>query len=141
MEIQLTDFENAAYSVFIALLSKAILKFKPDFYIPILHVDENMETAHKVDSVLKDKFWFKTSCKWRLNNDEFIGYDLSWFDRFINRGNDELGVDEVYVNGYASHAKENVINGNNLADTCLSTSISPNTPSTKSSMVVKTFPV
>lgn len=76
-----------------------------------------METAHKVDSVLKDKFWFKTSCKWRLNNDEFIGYDLSWFDRFINRGNDELGVDEVYVNGYASHAKENVINGNNLADT------------------------
>jgi glutamate--cysteine ligase catalytic subunit len=56
MEIQLTDFENAAYSVFIALLSKAILKFKPDFYIPILHVDENMETAHKVDSVSRINF-------------------------------------------------------------------------------------
>ncbi|CUM53199.1 uncharacterized protein AC631_04920 [Debaryomyces fabryi] len=116
MEIQLTDFENAAYSVFIALLSKAILKFKPDFYIPILQVDENMETAHKVDSVLKDKFWFKASCKWGLNNDEFIGYDLSWFDRFINRGNDELGVDDVYVNGYSSHAKDNVINGNSRDD-------------------------
>lgn len=112
MEIQLTDFENAAYSVFIALLSKAILKFKPDFYIPILRVDENMEIAHKVDSAINDKFWFKSSCKWGLKNDDFIGYDLTWFDRFINKGNDELGVDEVYVNGYSSRSKGNVANGN-----------------------------
>lgn len=111
MEIQLTDFENAAYSIFISLLSKAILKFKPDFYIPLLHVDENMKTAHNVDSAIKDKFWFKSPSMWGLNNDDFIGYDLSWFDRFINKGNDELGVDDVYVNGYSKHTKDVLMNG------------------------------
>ena len=53
MEIQLTDFENAAYSSFITLLSKAILKFQPNFYIPLLKVEINMKLAHKVDSTLK----------------------------------------------------------------------------------------
>lgn len=100
MEIQLSDFENAAYSVFITLLSKAILKYTPDFYIPILKIDDNMATAHKVDSVLKDKFWFKSFDLWNIDPAEFVGYDLSWFDRFINLGNDDLGADEVYVNGY-----------------------------------------
>lgn len=100
LEIQLTDFENAAYSVFISLLSKAIIKFKPNLYVPILKIDENMKTAHNVDAVTKDKFWFRSQDSWGLNHDEFIGYDLLWFDRFINRGNDELGVDEVYLNGY-----------------------------------------
>lgn len=103
LEIQLTDFENAAFSVFISLLSKAILRFKPNFYQPILKIDENMNIAHEVDATIKSKFWFRNPKCWCLENEEFIGYDLSWFDRFINEGNDELGVDEVYVNGYSSH--------------------------------------
>lgn len=61
MEIQVTDFENAAFSVFLVLVAKAILKFAPDWYIPISQIDENMETAHKRDSVLNDGFWFKGS--------------------------------------------------------------------------------
>ncbi|KAK6460636.1 glutamate--cysteine ligase [Scheffersomyces coipomensis] len=100
MEIQLTDFENAAYSNFISLLSKAIIKFKPNFYIPISKIELNMKLAHNVDSVLDEKFWFKALDQWNLNNNDFIGYDLSWFDRFIYEGNDELGKEgEVYMNG------------------------------------------
>lgn len=100
MEIQLTDFENAAYLVFITLLAKAIIKFNPNFYIPISKIDKNMATAHKVDSVLNDKFWFRTPELWNINNDEFAGYDLTWFDRFVNVGNDILSPDNVYINGY-----------------------------------------
>jgi hypothetical protein len=38
MEVQMTDFENAAFAVFIVLLSRAILSFKLNFYIPISKV-------------------------------------------------------------------------------------------------------
>lgn len=100
MEIQLTDFENAAYLVFIALASKAILRYNPDFYIPISKIDENMATAHSVDAATQGKFWFRHPCNWNLNSEEFKGYDLSWFDRFVNEGNDLFDDKCVYLNGY-----------------------------------------
>ncbi|QDS76167.1 Zn finger-containing GTPase- Activating Protein for ARF [Venturia effusa] len=59
MEIQMTDFENAAFSIFLVLITRAILSFNLNFYIPIPRVTENMETAHKRDAVLNDKFWFR----------------------------------------------------------------------------------
>lgn len=59
MEIQITDFENAAFSVFMVLITRAILSFDLNFYIPISKVDENMETAHARDAVLEKKFWFR----------------------------------------------------------------------------------
>lgn len=59
MEIQITDFENAAFSVFMVLITRAILSFDLNFYIPIAKVDENMETAHARDAVLEKKFWFR----------------------------------------------------------------------------------
>lgn len=59
MEIQITDFENAAFSVFIVLITRAILSFDLNFYIPIKRIDENMETAHARDAVLERKFWFR----------------------------------------------------------------------------------
>jgi glutamate--cysteine ligase catalytic subunit len=52
MEIQVTDFENAAFSVFMVLITRAILSFD-------LKTDENMRTAHKRDAVLNDKFYFR----------------------------------------------------------------------------------
>ena len=59
MEIQMTDFENAAFSVFIVLITRAILSFDLNFYIPIALVDENMETAHARDAVLERRFHFR----------------------------------------------------------------------------------
>ncbi|KAK3209872.1 hypothetical protein GRF29_44g892861 [Pseudopithomyces chartarum] len=59
MEIQITDFENAAFSIFIVLITRAILSFNLNFYLPIQRVTENMETAHKRDALSTEKFWFR----------------------------------------------------------------------------------
>uniref|UniRef100_A0A3P9IW66 Glutamate--cysteine ligase n=1 Tax=Oryzias latipes TaxID=8090 RepID=A0A3P9IW66_ORYLA len=42
MEVQLTDFENAAYVVFVVLLTRVILSYKLDFLIPL---SKNKNTA------------------------------------------------------------------------------------------------
>ncbi|KAF4314145.1 Glutamate-cysteine ligase catalytic subunit [Botryosphaeria dothidea] len=59
MEIQLTDFENAAFSIFIVLITRAILSYDLNFYIPIPLVTENMEVAHARDAVNSRKFYFR----------------------------------------------------------------------------------
>jgi glutamate--cysteine ligase catalytic subunit len=59
MEVQLTDFENAAYVVFIVLITRVIMALNLNFYIPISKVEENMTTAHKRDAVRTEKFYFR----------------------------------------------------------------------------------
>lgn len=59
MEVQLTDLENAAFSVFMVLITRAILSFDLNFYIPIPRTTENMETAHARNAVLDKKFYFR----------------------------------------------------------------------------------
>ncbi len=59
MEIQITDFENAAFSIFIVLITRAILSFDLNFYVPITKTTENMKTAHERDAVLDQKFYFR----------------------------------------------------------------------------------
>ncbi|GMM27495.1 glutamate--cysteine ligase [Martiniozyma asiatica (nom. inval.)] len=59
MEIQLTDFENAAFSVFSILLARAILKNKQNWYLPISKVELNMKRAHSRDAINREKFWWK----------------------------------------------------------------------------------
>ncbi|KAG5481454.1 hypothetical protein LSCM4_07166 [Leishmania orientalis] len=49
MEIQPTPFENAAFAVFIPLLSKAIISYKPCFYTKMSVVDQNMGRAHRIN--------------------------------------------------------------------------------------------
>ncbi|XP_012874519.1 PREDICTED: glutamate--cysteine ligase catalytic subunit [Dipodomys ordii] len=64
MEVQLTDFENSAYVVFVVLLTRVILSYKLDFLIPLSKVDENMKTAQRRDAVLQGMFYFrKDICK------------------------------------------------------------------------------
>lgn len=58
-EVQLTDFENAAYAVFIVLLTRVILSFKLRLVIPISKVDHNMNVAQKRDAVSNEKFYFR----------------------------------------------------------------------------------
>lgn len=59
IEAQTSDFESAAYVVFITLLTRVILAYKLNFLMPISLVDENMVTAQKRDSVKDGKFWFR----------------------------------------------------------------------------------
>lgn len=61
MEAQFSDFENAAYIIFVVLLTRIILHYKLNFYAPISKVDENMSRAHKRNSVQTQKFYFRTN--------------------------------------------------------------------------------
>eukprot|EP00474_Spongospora_subterranea_P008754 CRZ09212.1 hypothetical protein [Spongospora subterranea] len=56
MEVQITDFENAAFTVFVAVLSRAILFFNLNFYMPISLVDVNVQRAHTRDAVNVENF-------------------------------------------------------------------------------------
>jgi len=59
MEVQFTDFENAAFTVVVALCARVILFFDLVFYVPLSKVDENMRRAHARDAVLSQKFFFR----------------------------------------------------------------------------------
>lgn len=59
MEVGLTDFENAAFSVFTVILSRVILAFNLDFYIPMSKVDTNMRAAHERNAVNAELFYFR----------------------------------------------------------------------------------
>ncbi|CAI9741797.1 glutamate--cysteine ligase catalytic subunit-like [Octopus vulgaris] len=59
MELQLTDFENAALVVFLVLLTRVILSFKLNLLVPITKVDENFTSAQKRDSTNTEKFHFR----------------------------------------------------------------------------------
>lgn len=60
MEVQITDFENAAYSIFTILLIRAILTYNVNFYLPLSKVDENMHRAQKRDAAVSSLFYFRS---------------------------------------------------------------------------------
>ena len=51
MDIQITDFENAAFTCMASMLCELINTFDLDFIMPVTLVDENMERAHKRDAI------------------------------------------------------------------------------------------
>uniref|UniRef100_A0A915D7R7 Glutamate--cysteine ligase n=1 Tax=Ditylenchus dipsaci TaxID=166011 RepID=A0A915D7R7_9BILA len=59
-EVQLTDFENAAYCCFVVLLTRVIVSYRLTFLVPISKVGENMERAQQRDAVLNQKFHFRS---------------------------------------------------------------------------------
>ncbi|ORX37103.1 glutamate-cysteine ligase-domain-containing protein [Kockovaella imperatae] len=59
MEVQMTDYENAAFSIFIVLLTRAILSFDLNFYMPISEVDDNMQRAQQRDAAARNSFHFR----------------------------------------------------------------------------------
>jgi glutamate--cysteine ligase catalytic subunit len=61
MEVQFTDFENAAFATFVVLLTRVISSFNINLYIPISKTEENMERAHKRNAVLTERFFFRTN--------------------------------------------------------------------------------
>jgi glutamate--cysteine ligase catalytic subunit len=59
MEMQLTDFENAAFTVLVVLVTRVILTFDLNLYIPLSRVDANMQRAHSRNACAKGKFFFR----------------------------------------------------------------------------------
>ncbi|KAM0673510.1 glutamate--cysteine ligase [Gurleya vavrai] len=67
MEIQPTAFENSAYCIFVVLLSKAIIEYKINFYMPLSLVDENFRRANLLN-------YKESEFKKKLENDRAIFY-------------------------------------------------------------------
>jgi DNA-binding ferritin-like protein (Dps family) len=80
MEIQLTDFENAAFAVFIVLLQRTILTFDLNLYIPISKVDANMQRAHSRNSAARGKFFFRRHLAPLEEGDD--GYGVKYVSMF-----------------------------------------------------------
>mmetsp|Transcript_14502 Transcript_14502/g.38788 ORF Transcript_14502/g.38788 Transcript_14502/m.38788 type:complete len:728 (+) Transcript_14502:137-2320(+) len=59
MDIQLTDFENAAFAIFTVLTSRVIAAYRLNLYIPMSKVDANMQTAHERGAVTSGTFFFR----------------------------------------------------------------------------------
>ena len=58
-ETQFTDFENAAFCIFVCLVKSAIVKYRLNLYAPIANVQENMPRTHARDAVLEERFLFR----------------------------------------------------------------------------------
>lgn len=72
MEVGITDFENAAFSVFVVLLSRVILAFNLNFYIPMSKVDENMNIAHLRDAAVSQEFYFRKNIFKSSDGSDFL---------------------------------------------------------------------
>lgn len=93
-EVQLTDFENAAYVTFVVLLTRVILSFDLNLLIPLSKVDENMVSAQQRDAARQGKFFFRKTlkkCPTAVNGDVQNGdidcgdeYELMTIDKIIN---------------------------------------------------------
>ncbi|KAL7567602.1 hypothetical protein ACA910_000199 [Epithemia clementina (nom. ined.)] len=90
MEIQLTDFENAAFTVFIVLLTRVILAFDLNLYIPMSRVDANMQRAHSRNAAHRGKFFFRRHMAPLEVGD--IGYGVKYVSMFARGANGNGGA-------------------------------------------------
>ncbi|KAH8919539.1 GCS-domain-containing protein [Atractiella rhizophila] len=98
MEVQITDFENAAFSIFIVLLTRAILSFGLNFYLPISKVDQNMARAHRRAAVSEQKFYFRK--KVFINQSGKMLYHLYRKDAFPATAANGANVEPIKPDGY-----------------------------------------
>lgn len=91
MEIQLTDFENAAFTTFITLLTRVILTFDLNLYIPLSRVDANMQRAHARNAAARGKFFFRRHmAPLEKGDDGFEEEYTSMFSTAVNGKKDDL---------------------------------------------------
>ncbi|KAL4221497.1 hypothetical protein ACF0H5_019754 [Mactra antiquata] len=92
MDVQLTDFENAAYTVFVTLLARVILEFGLDFTIPLSKVDDNLNRASRRNAVLEDVFYFKTNNE---TNDTMNGMKNDFIPESCDKDYVQMTIDEI----------------------------------------------
>jgi hypothetical protein len=59
LEIQLTDFENAAFSLLTVLSTRSLLAMGYNFYLPVSLMEANMQRAQLENAVMTQKFWVR----------------------------------------------------------------------------------
>lgn len=87
MELQLTDFENAAFTAFVVLLTRVIIAFDLNLYIPMSRVDANMQRAHSRNASAKGKFFFRRHMAPLEEGDH--GFGLQYSSMFARAVSDE----------------------------------------------------
>jgi glutamate--cysteine ligase catalytic subunit len=100
MEVQLKDSENAAFAVFMFLLSQAIVTYRLNFYVPIELVTDSMQRAQKLDAVTEERVWFRRR-DWapnELNSIQCIPEDGYPRQRSTDNTYGLMTIDEI-VNG------------------------------------------
>jgi glutamate--cysteine ligase catalytic subunit len=97
MELQLTDFENAAYAAFTVLLTRVILAFDLNLYIPISRVDANMQRAHSRNAAANGRFYFRRHLAPLEEGDDGYGEKyVSMFSRAAAaQGDDNIDISET----------------------------------------------
>lgn len=103
MEMQITDFENAAFTVFIVLLTRTILTFDLNLYIPISRVDTNMQRAHSRNASADGKFFFRRHMAPLEEGDD--GYGVKYTSMFARIASSSA-LDEMEENGESGTAVE-----------------------------------
>ncbi|KAH7725966.1 glutamate--cysteine ligase catalytic subunit [Aphelenchoides avenae] len=83
-EVQLTDFENAAFCCFLVLITRILLSYRISLLMPLSQVHENMSRAQRRDAVLREKFHFRS----HLENGH--GTAEMTMDELINGKKDEF---------------------------------------------------
>ena len=90
--MQLTDFENSAFTVFIVLLTRVILTFDLNLYIPLSRVDANMQRAHSRNASHRGKFFFRRHMAPLEEGDD--GYGVKYTSMFSRLAKDEVDDEE-----------------------------------------------
>jgi glutamate--cysteine ligase catalytic subunit len=96
LEVQLTDFDNAAFVVFVALLARTILRFDLNLYVPISKVVENMQRAHTRTAITQEKFFFRREIRPAISETNTTiaeEYVLMSIDEIVN-GAPKLSLDK-----------------------------------------------
>jgi len=112
MEIQLTDFENAAFTAFVVLTTRVVIAFDLNLYLPLSRVDANMQRAHSRDAAAKGKFFFRRHMAPLEEGDD--GFGVRYTSMFAAATNGSNGMarsgsgsvlNEVDVDGISQRRK------------------------------------
>jgi glutamate--cysteine ligase catalytic subunit len=94
MEVQITDFENAAFVVFMALMRRAISHFDLNLYLPMELVGENMCRSVMRDAVNRNQFWFRESVS-RDSRESSPSSSMSGSESDFAQGYREMSLREI----------------------------------------------
>lgn len=94
-DLQITDFENAAFVVFVVLVTRAMLASNARTVMPITKVDENMKRAHNRDAINNTKFFWRTNFNDTVQNINDLNLKEMTLDQIVNGDGDGL-IDLIY---------------------------------------------
>jgi glutamate--cysteine ligase catalytic subunit len=115
METQITDEANAAFCIFMYLLSRAISTFHLSFYIPIEQLVDSMDRAQNRDAVRTEKIFFRR-LGWSSARYEQVVQELHQADGHcepevpVDASRRDSGFEEPY----AAMSVDEIINGEDL---------------------------